>query len=312
MRIELDVTDHAPPGVHHLVGDLFVPAALAHPPIVLTCLPGGGMSRRYFDLDAPGGYSMARHLAAAGFIVLTLDPPAIGESDTPDDGWTLTPPVVATALAHAVGGALAALRAGTLTDELPPLPDLVSIGVGHSAGGLLTCYQQAAHRTHDAVALLGFAGCGMPLAITGAERAYSDDPERLRADLHALAAARFDDPLPPGTTADSDYLIAVPIPNDVRASIARSSDRLLGLVGLACLIPGGSAPELGAVDVPVFLGIADHDIIADPSAAPTDFGGSSDVTLFVLRDSGHNHNVAPSRAALWDRIGTWARQVSAS
>jgi hypothetical protein len=66
MRMELDVTGAAPAGVQRIVGDLFVPPELRHPPTVLTCIPGGGMSRRYFDLDAPGDYSMAQHLPAQG------------------------------------------------------------------------------------------------------------------------------------------------------------------------------------------------------------------------------------------------------
>ncbi len=68
---------------------------------VLYCLPGGGMSRQYFDLDAPG-FSMAEHLAAQGFVVVTIDHPGVGESPPPDDPWTLTPAVVADADAAAV------------------------------------------------------------------------------------------------------------------------------------------------------------------------------------------------------------------
>jgi pimeloyl-ACP methyl ester carboxylesterase len=259
------------------------------------------MSRRYFDLDVPG-YSMATHLANAGFHVLLVDPPAIGDSDKPDDGWTLTPPVVATCVAAAVDQVLASLREQS--------PDLVSIGVGHSAGGLLSCYQQAAHRTHDALALLGFAGCGVPVALTDTERTYAGDPVRFHADLRALVDARNGgDPLPVGSTATSDWLIRVPITDEVRDSIARSAAPLLGLVGLTAMLPGCSAPELEAVDVPVFLGIAEHDIIDDPRAAPADFPGSSDITLFLLRGAGHNHNVAPTRQVLWDRIASWATHL---
>jgi pimeloyl-ACP methyl ester carboxylesterase len=303
VQLELDVSAVAPAGVRHLRADLFTPTAprLATP-VLLTCLPGGGMSRRYFDLDVPG-YSMAAHLANAGFHVLLVDPPAIGDSDTPDDGWTLTPQLVATCVHEAVSVVLRSLR-----DDRP---DLVSVGVGHSAGGLLSCYQQAAHRTHDALALLGFAGCGVPVALTDAERAYVDDPARFHADLRALVDARnAGDPLPVGSTATSDWLIRVPITDEVRASIGRSAAALLGLVGLTAMLPGCSAPELAAVDVPVFLGIAEHDIIDDPRAAPADFPGSSDVTLFVLRGAGHNHNVAPTRHVLWDRIASWAREIA--
>ena len=31
--------------------------------------------------------------------------------------------------------------------------------------------------------------------------------------------------------------------------------------------------------------------------------------LFVLPGTGHNHNVAPTREQLWDRLGRWAHGV---
>ena len=83
---------------------------------------------------------------------------------------------------------------------------------------------------------------------------------------------------------------------------------LLGVVGLTSMIPGSVAREMAAVDVPVFLGLGDHDIAGDPHGIPACFVGSRDVTLFVLAGSGHNHNVAPDREVLWDRLAAWVRQ----
>src|SRR5207237_922822 len=60
---------------------------------VLFCLPGGGMSRRYFDLA--NGFSMAEHLAARGYTVLALHHPGVRDSPPPDDPWALTPAHVA-------------------------------------------------------------------------------------------------------------------------------------------------------------------------------------------------------------------------
>ena len=88
----------SPAGVRSLAVDVFLPEPLGRDPIVCCCVPGGGMSRGYFDIEAPaalGNFSMARHLVDRGFIVVTLDPPGVGESDVPDDGYTLTPDVVA-------------------------------------------------------------------------------------------------------------------------------------------------------------------------------------------------------------------------
>ena len=271
-RLELDVSGDAPPGARTLRGDLFHPpaASLGDPPALLVCLPGGGMSRRYFDLEAPGdaSYSMARRLAARGFVVATLDPLGVGESDAPDDGWTLAPEALARVHASACEQLRARLAEGRLAAALPPLAGLVSIGVGHSAGALLTVHQQAAARSHDALALLGFAGCGLPPVLTDAERRYAGDAAATRRDLRALAQARFGTPLPGGGTAASDYLIAVPVPDAARAAIAAAGSRMLALVGQLSLIPGASRPELEAVDVPVFLGVGERDILESPHAIP--------------------------------------------
>ena len=80
--------------------------------------------------------------------MVTLDPPAVGESDEPDDGYTLTPDLVADVNAHAFDQVLARW------------PDATRIGVGHSAGALLTVVQQARHRTYDALGLFGFGRGG--------------------------------------------------------------------------------------------------------------------------------------------------------
>jgi hypothetical protein len=58
----------------------------------------------------------------------------------------------------------------------------------------------------------------------------------------------------------------------------------------------------------VFLGLGEHDIAGAPHGIPAFFGGCPDLTLFILPGTGHNHNVAPDREVLWDRLATWAQQ----
>src|ERR1700722_14865107 len=84
VRLEIDVTAVAPPGATTVPAGLFLPdpGRVGRRPVVTFCLPGGGMSRRYFDLEvdpAEGNYSMARHLADLGFVVVTIDHLGIGE-----------------------------------------------------------------------------------------------------------------------------------------------------------------------------------------------------------------------------------------
>ena len=300
-RVTVDVSAVAPPGVSRVAADLFLPDAPAAPPIVMTCLPGGGMTRRYYDIAVDGDsgtYSMARHLAGLGVTVLTVDPPGVGESDVPDDPWSLTPTTVASVCAAAASHVLDGLRRDR--------PGLLSLGVGHSAGALLTVYAQAGRPCFDGLALLGFAGGGLPGVLTAEELALAGDPARARREVVALARARFGRPLPVGTTGPSEMLLGVPVPEAARLGIARTGGALLTVVGLTSMIPGASAPELGALDVPLFLGVGDRDITGDPYRIPAQFPSARDVTLFVLGDSGHNHNVAPTRHRLWDRLHRWA------
>jgi pimeloyl-ACP methyl ester carboxylesterase len=138
VTVTIDVSGHAPRGCRLVSADLFVPTEVETDPILWCCVPGGGMSRDYFDLDvAPsvGPYSMARFAAERGHMVLTIDPPGVGQSDLPDDGYELTPRAVADVLHFVVTDTIRRLAVG----EIPgvgPTEFRITLGVGHSAGGL--------------------------------------------------------------------------------------------------------------------------------------------------------------------------------
>jgi pimeloyl-ACP methyl ester carboxylesterase len=300
--LRVDVSDVAPAGVHELAAEIFEPDEVGDEPVVLCCLPGGGMSRGYFDVQAPpefGNYSMARHLADRGFVVVTLDPPAVGESDAPDDGYVLTPDVVADA------------DAAAFARVLEQWPGARPIGVGHSAGALLTVVQQARHRTYRALGLLGFGNGGHErFALSMTELGVGEDPVALRAAIVDLTRQRFDRPLPRGSTATSDFLLGgMDVPPPVLEALGSVKSCLLAVVGLTSMIPGSVGPEMAAIDVPVFLGLGDRDIAGEPRGIPAYFTGSHDISLFVLAGTGHNHNVSPRREQLWDRLAAWARQL---
>ena len=152
------------------------------------------MSRGYFDLQPPPQVGQLQHGRATssdrGFVVVTVDPPAVGESDTPDDGYTLTPEVVADVIAFAVDQVLARW------------PDARRIGVGHSAGALLTVVQQARHHTYDALGLFGFGRGGHE------QFALSQDERDQAGGIVELTRQRFGDPLPGGgSTTTSPFLL---------------------------------------------------------------------------------------------------------
>jgi pimeloyl-ACP methyl ester carboxylesterase len=301
-------------GVDRLVADLFVvPEALPDHPVVMICVPGGGISRRYYDLRVPsslGEYSMARHLARQGTIVVTIDPPGVGDSDVPVDGYALTPSAVAEVLARAAAHVLSGLRRGTLTDQLVARPELLAIGVGHSAGGLLTVVQQHHHRSYQALALLGFGGAGLPEFLGYEELRYAGDPAGLREVVASLTAARFGGPLPVLANATSDLLVKPSPPAEVLDALGEATAPLLGLVGLTAIVPGSVGDSMGRIDVPVFVGIGEHDIASSPHAIAAELPASMDLTLFGLAGAGHNHNVAEGRARLWDRMLAWSNSLS--
>jgi pimeloyl-ACP methyl ester carboxylesterase len=76
------------------------------------------------------------------------------------------------------------------------------------------------------------------------------------------------------------------------------------------MIAGSVGPELKAIDVPVFLGIAEQDICGPPHKVPAEFPSSHDVTLFVIPAAGHCHHIFPARIALWARLASWVRGLA--
>ena len=149
--------------------------------------------------------------------------------------------------------------------------------------------------------------------LSDEELSYAFDAVRLRHDLAGLVRRRYgDDPLSPGTTATStrSWWRGCPSPATFAQEIARTATSLLALCGLSSMIPGSTGPEMAAVAAPVFLGAGARDITGPPHDIPRAFCGSNDITLFVLRDAGHNHNVAPNRHQLWNRLASWMTALS--
>lgn len=326
LTVTVDVTPAVPlPGPHTVVADVHLPAGADDGPTdhgptddgvtALCCLPGGGMSRAYWDLDADGddSYSFARHAARAGFVVITVDHLGTGESSQPEDGFALTVEMVAAADDHAVRRVLDGLRAGTLDGLAAPVPVGRTVGVGHSMGAMLTVIQQAAHDTHDRIALLGFSVAGLPQALNDDERAVAARGLPDAAALAELATARFGTPYPHPEQRRNDRrrgprmrLHGPHTPQAARRAAAAAMTNILAVGGLRSILPGNAVAEAAAVTVPVFVGIAEHDLVTDAAEVPGQFPASADVTLYVQPEAWHNHNVAVTRRQLFARICTFA------
>jgi pimeloyl-ACP methyl ester carboxylesterase len=312
--LSLDVSTIAPAGCQRIAADLFVSQSVRPAPLLWVCIPGGGISRQYFDLDVAGqngAFSMARHLAAGGDLVVTVDPPGVGESDTPDDGYTLTPRVVADVLAAALDGIGAELGSDAFVAAaglFGVVPRAV-VGLGHSAGALLVAFQQAQHDSYDVVALFGFSASGLPDVLNEDELRYAGRPERLSEDVKNLTTARFGEPLPEWSSSPGEFG-----PNAVAAqgdmAIAAASSRLLALVGMTAIVPGSVQPELDKLRIPVFAALGEHDLGGTLDVLPGQLPACGDLTLFLLEGAGHNHNVAVNRRVLWDRVARWATSVT--
>jgi pimeloyl-ACP methyl ester carboxylesterase len=290
-------------------------ARLADPPLVFFCTPGGGLDRGYYDLRACVGtrFSFAVQMAERGFLTVAIDPLGVGGSTRPTRGFELTADVHASALGRLHETICAKLRTGNLLARLPPLPGLLSVGVGHSVGALLTLFQQDAAQSYDALALLGFGTGGLPSALDVELSAYSGDPAGTRADVVRLARRRYADPYPLlevdgrareiyGGRADPHALQAM------RACRAP----LLATIAVFVIIPGSSAPEAGRVDVPLLLAAGDSDLCGPAQKLAAGFPRSPAVTVLELAATGHSHFAFPSVDELFPRMAAWAGTLAAT
>jgi pimeloyl-ACP methyl ester carboxylesterase len=288
---------------------------LADPPVVFSCVPGGGLDRGYYDLRTGEGerFSFAVQMARHGFITIAIDPLGIGGSTRPARGFDLTADMHAQSLARLHSTVCAGLREGQFTSSLPALPDTVSIGVGHSAGALLTVFQQAAHGSFDGLVLLGFGTGGLPAVLDDEMRACANDPAAARANAVRLARRWFADPFPAldaagrgreiyGGGADPQALQAM---HACRAS-------LLATVAAFVVIPGSSAPEAARIDVPLLLVAGDRDLCGAVDTLAASFGGSPAVSVLELVETGHSHFAFASVDVLFPRIAAWAQALAAA
>jgi alpha-beta hydrolase superfamily lysophospholipase len=286
---------------------------------LLLCLPGGNMNRRYFDLRPPApdeaddSFSFAAQMTARGCIVAALDHLGLGDSSKPQDGWQLTTEVLVQANVAATSELLARLREGRLSPELPALPSLRSIGVGHSMGAMLTILQQHAARQHAGVALLGFSTRGLPEYAPPAVRDAAD-PLAVRPLLPQIAKQMFGQPYPVihggGERGNNAELFGSrkAEPRGVQA-LKAATDCVLPIPAAMSMVPGNVAPEAAALDVPVFLGIGERDMVGPTHQVPAAFTGSHDVSLCILPEAGHSHFLFPSRRRLFDRFSRWLQAL---
>jgi alpha-beta hydrolase superfamily lysophospholipase len=279
---------------------------------VYFCVPGGGLDRGYYDLRSGGTrFSFAVQMAQRGGICVAIDPLGIGGSTCPRRGFELTAEVHALALARLYEWVSARLRAGELSASLPPLPGLLSIGVGHSVGALLILFQQDAVRSYDALVLLGFGTGGLPATLDDELRGYAGDPAGARANAVRLTHGRYSDPYPSLEVEGRGREIYGGRPDpDALSAMRGCRAPLLATVAIFVIIPGSSAPEAARVDVPVLLAAGDSDLCGPVRALDASFPLSPEVSVIELAATGHSHFAFPSVDQLFPRVAAWGAMLA--
>ncbi|MFC0206523.1 hypothetical protein [Novosphingobium soli] len=349
VEITIDVSDAVGLGVAAAISATLVlpdPAALPERPVVCVAMPSSSYARGYYTCNLPGAGSGAQAAfhAGRGWIFAALDwlgCDGAGGIDPEDLGYA-----VLAAAAHAAQEEIVLrLANGLLAPGYPPVGGACVIGLGQSLGGALLIYQQARHGSFDGIGVLGFSAVhahpatppgGAPVVVAW----YPRDArlEDCREPLNAAALATAHAAAHAGGASGHAAWEAVAWGfhyDDVPASvveqdlahyegIARGGDpqapsppwyarRTPQRAARSTLTPGIVAAEAAAVTVPVLAAMGVRDLVPDPRGEPRAYASARSVDLFVCPRMGHVHNMAGTRALLWQRIhqfGAWCAAAS--
>jgi pimeloyl-ACP methyl ester carboxylesterase len=287
-----------------IAASVYLPAAgaLAARPPVLVIMPGGGYSRRYFDLAAPG-YSQAAHHVRLGTVVVAIDHLGAGDSSIPPLDVT-TLPTVAAADHAAVTAVLGRLRDGTLAPGVPPVEPGAVVGAGHSIGGQVLAVMQAGHGTFDGVALLGSSLVGTTIPARGGAAAGGG-----AASIDWGWAFHWrETPVPPELAA----LIAADIAAGLPTRQTAPEWATLGYPGFvpASVLPGAVADEAARIDVPVLLATGERDVCHPPAQEVAALKAATDISVLVVPRMAHMHNFATTRTLLWERLDEFVAHLT--
>lgn len=295
------------------------PALLPERPIAIFAAPGGGYSRRYFDLRFSGheGYSEASWHAERGTIYIAVDHIGVGESTIPDLS-RITFQTLAATHDSCVRQILEMLRAGTVTKDFPVLSSVFAVGMGQSMGGGVSILTQGRFATFDAIAPCGVSA--IHTALPQRDRAaFEHGKERFEPVLQGKITSHE-------TTSHEgvDYRYAFhweDVPDDILHEdmkggypIRRTSPDFGSLTIPHCavqmMLPGAFAEDAARVIVPVLVANGERDTCPDPHAEAGAYRASRDVAIFIVPTMAHMHNFASTRRQLWQRLHEWCRVVA--
>jgi pimeloyl-ACP methyl ester carboxylesterase len=160
-------------------------------------------------------------------------------------------------------------------------------------GGCFTVYLQGRHSVFDGVAILGFSAIHTVLPSRPGD--VSSDPFRYA----------FHYPDVPREVVDTDM---TDYPSR-QGTMPVWGAATVPPCAATLVQPGVVAEEAAAIDVPVFIGVGEIDVVPDPRAEPNAYSNSPDITVFVAPRMAHMHNFAGTRTMFWDRLAAWASGV---
>ena len=288
------------------------PEVLPDRPVVVMAIPGGTYHRRYWDLQPPGrdGYSKAAYLARRGIIFVAADYFGGGDSSRPADGDFIGLEAQADVAHDVCRQVRERVRAGTLADSIPPLPEAVLVGIGQSLGGFITMIQQGKYADYPGIGIFGAS----PFVISGIREQPDWDSmsavERrswlMAANARQSGLAEL--PMYHGAPrAGFRHIFHVPdVPDDLLKYDEDECHTLIPrMSGIDGMTPGLAKPFAERITQPVFLAFGATDVSADPHREPAGYPASGDITLTVIPDMAHMHNFADTRTRLWDRFHAW-------
>ena len=271
--------------------------------IALVALPGGGVTREYFDLGKANGFnhSFAQRMTGFGFHLITLDHPGTGSNGLDSNHSFLKP----RDSARYIHDALVKFRAD------PDIKDLTFVGVGHSMGGMTTTLIQGAFQPFAAICLFGSSAGGLDWGLSDHEKEYIDQTDKIDADIEKLTLAKFGmafTPPSPGPSATSEIFAgATP---EATALLSNVGAALYCAGGMMSMIRGSFRREVEAIKVPIFFAFGDRDIGIAPLTVPADYVNASDIRLVVLPETGHNSFAFPSLASATEKLAHWLDGVT--
>jgi pimeloyl-ACP methyl ester carboxylesterase len=173
-------------------------------------------------------------------------------------------------------------------------------------GATMTVRQQVGHDTYDAVALLGFDTRGLPEHLPHEILAASANGTPNDERIAGLTLRMFGSAYPMRTGDLHQKSIAT----SVQQALDAAATVLLGAGGLLSILPGNVAAEAARLRVPVFVANGERDpLLKGRRATAEQYPAATGFATYVLADSGHNHNVSPTRHQLWEQLGRWAESA---